>query len=433
MCKRLFLLTLLISLLTGVSSYADPVGIFEDATDVGSPSGIGSTLYDAAADQYLLTGGGHDVWDNSDDFHFAYNKVSGDIRISANFEWICKSNEWAKYGVMLRESTDGPSVHYFMAERSLADYAGMQGRSATGGGSSEFGTLWTAGAQALAIQRVTVAGLTAIEGLADFGSGWESRAVQLVFGLPDELLAGVAVTSHDDGQLVQAYAWNVAYEENPELVGSLPVPVVPAGAALAEASSDVSGFSIRALKPLVTDGWSAAAMNELLDTGIYMGLPAMPGSEETRLDEFVNLFDSGGRGYFTEDNGYPDLSFPGIDPFESPAADPAGGDEDDNFATEVLGCIHLTAGVHILGACHDDDIYINIGGVEVGSKNTWDGGDKTDFVFEVEAEGYYDLQVRFLEVGGGAYLELHEVGLEGTRVLLNDVANGGSAVFAPAQ
>jgi hypothetical protein len=36
------------------------------------------------------------------------------------------------------------------------------------------------------------------------------------------------------------------------------------------------------------------------------------------------------------------------------------------------------------------------------------------------------------EIGGGDYLELHEVMLDGTRILLNDVADGGSAVFAPA-
>jgi hypothetical protein len=37
-----------------------------------------------------------------------------------------------------------------------------------------------------------------------------------------------------------------------------------------------------------------------------------------------------------------------------------------------------------------------------------------------------------MEGGGGASIELHEVLLDGTRILLNDVANGGSAVFAPA-
>jgi hypothetical protein len=433
MCKRLFLLTLLISLLLGVSSYADPVGIFEDATDVGGPAGIGSTLYDPVADQYLVTGGGADIWGNSDQFQFAYNTVSGDVRLSASFDWVCASNEWAKYGVMLRESLDGGSVHYTMLDRRDQDYCAVQGRPSTGGSSTAFGSEWASGAQALGIQRVTVAGLTVVEGLADFGSGWEAKATEIIFGgLPDELLAGIAVTSHDNGQLVQAYAWNVAYEENPELVGSLNVAMVPASAALAAPTSDIPGFQIHSLKPLVTDGWGYDAAREIFDTSLYMGLPPMPGSEGTRIDEFVNLYDTDGRGEFSEDNGYPDASFPGIDPLEIPAANPAAGDNDDNFGTDVTACVQLSAGLHIFGVNSDDGTIIEVGGIEIGRTDEWKGASTVDFVFEVEADGYYTLRALNMEGGGGAALELHEVLLDGTRILLNDVANGGSAVFAPA-
>ena len=441
MCKKLFLLTLLISLLIGVSSFAEPVGIFEDAVNVGDDPGIGSTLYegyvwkgDLLTEQYLITASGHDVWDNADDFHFAYNTVSGDVRVSANFEWICKTNDWAKYGVMLRNSLDDGSVHRYMADRGLSDYAGMQGRIATDGGSSEMGTAWTAGAKALAIQRVTVEGLTVIEALADFGNGWESRAVKMVLdgSINDEVLAGVAVTSHDNTHLCQARAWNVAYEANPSLVGEISVPTVPASADLGVCPSDVPGFKIRSLKPLVTDGWGYAAMNTLLDTGMYMGLPAQPGSEGSRIDQFVNVRDTG-NGAFSEANGYPDKSYPGIDPLEDPAQDPAAGDDDNNFATEILGCIQLTAGLHYIGASSDDGTIIEIGGVEIGRTGEWKGTSNEDFLFQVEADGYYNLRARTLEGGGGASIELHEIFMDGTRILLNDVANGGSAVFAPAQ
>ena len=432
MCKRLFLLTLLISLLTGVSSLADPVGIFEDAVNIGVDPGIGSTLYDAAADEYLITASGSDVWGSADNFHFAYNTVSGDVRLSASFEWSARGgNDWAKYGVMLRETTDAGSIHRFMADRGLTDYAGAQGRSQTDGGSSEMGTAWTSGAQALAIQRVTVEGLTVLEGLADFGSGWESRYIELVLdgSLEGEILAGVAVTSHDNSYMVQARARNVVYEENPSLVGEVVLPTVPASADLGACPSDVPGFSIRALQPLVTDGWGEAAMNELLDTGMYMGLPAMPDSEETRIDEFVNLHDTGGRGNFTADNGYPDMSYPGADPLESPTADPAAGDDDNNIAVEVLGYIQLSAGINIIGSWHDDGVWVEIGGVAVGSDGGWGG--PHDFIFVVEADGCYELKARNLEGGGGASFELQQLLLDGTRILLNDVANGGSAVFAP--
>jgi hypothetical protein len=416
-----------------------PVGIFEYTQDIGAPSGIGRTTYegyvwksDKLSEQYLLMGGGHDVWDNSDDFHYAYNKVSGDVRVSANFEWIVKSNDWAKYGVMLRNSTSGGSAHRFMCERGLSDYAGMQGRVSDNSGSSEFGTAWTAGAVALGIQRVTVEGLTVIEGLADFGNGWESRAAELVFeGFGDEILAGVAITSHDDTHLAQARCWNVRYELNPSMVGELSLPTVPASADLGAPTSDVPGFKIEALKPLVTDGWGYAAVREIFDTGMYMGLPPQPGSQGTRISEFVNMRDTG-NGVFSVDNGYPDETFPGIDPDETPAADPAAGDDDDNYGTQVTASIHLTAGLHIIGANSDDGTIIEIGGVEIGRAGEWKGTSNVDFVYQVEADGYYNLRALHIEGGGGSSLELHEVLLDGTRLLLNDVANGGSAVYAPA-
>jgi hypothetical protein len=332
---------------------------------------------------------------------------------------------------MLRESLGAGSIHRFMADRKPKDYAGVQGRFDTGAGSSEVGKAWTGGVQKMAIQRVTVEGLTVLEGLADFGNGWESRYLELVLDgdLDGEILAGVAVTSHDNTHMAQCRAWNVLYEENPSLVGELSFITVPASADLGVCPSDVPGFKIRAIQPLVTDGWGEAGMNELLNTGFYNGLPALPGSEGARIDQFVNLRDTG-NGVFSVANGYPDKSYPGIDPLEDPAQDPAAGDDDNQFAVEILGYIQLSAGIHQIGSSHDDGVWIEIGGVQVGVNSGYGG--PHDFIYKVEADGCYDLKVRYLEGGGGAHLELHEIFMDGTRLLLNDVANGGSAVFAPA-
>ena len=418
-----------------------PVGIFEYTQDIGGPAGIGRTTYegyvwknDKLSEQYLMMGGGADIWGTSDQFHYAYNMVSGDVRVSASFEWIVKTNDWAKYGVMLRDPANGgSSVQYAMADRGLADYVGMQHREATGAGSGETGALWQSGVKSLGIQKVTIEGLTWIEGLADFGDGWQSVGIKLAKNLPAEVMAGVIITSHDNTHLAQSRVTDVRYQLNPSLVADdLGVVTVPASADLGAPTSDVSGFKIRSIKPLVTDGWGYAAMNTLLDTGMYMGLPAQPGSEGSRIDQFVNVRDTG-NGAFSEANGYPDKSYPGIDPLEDPAQDPAAGDDDNNFATEILGCIQLTAGLHYIGASSDDGTIIEIGGVEIGRTGEWKGTSNEDFLFQVEADGYYNLRARTLEGGGGASIELHEIFMDGTRILLNDVANGGSAVFAPAQ
>ena len=414
-----------------------PVGIFEYTQDIGGPAGLGRTTYegyvwqnDMLSEQYRIMGGGGDIAGTNDQFHFAYNRISGNIRISASFEWVVASNDWAKMGVMLRAGTAGDDISHSMITRKNEDLVHPQHRSSKGGNNG--GPQFNGDPPVrMGIQRITVDGLTWIQSLADYGDGWEAMDAVLAENLPDEMLVGICVTSHDNSHLVQVRATDVTYELNPSLVGDLGVATVPADADLGAPTSDVSGFSIRSLKPLVSDGWGYDAMNELLDTGTWMGLPAMPGTEGTRIDEFVNLRDTG-NGAFSVDNGYPDKSYPGIDALEDPAQDPADGDDDNDFATEILGCIQLTAGVHYIGASSDDGTIIEIGGVEVARTGEWKGASNEDFLYLVEADGFYNLRARTMEGGGGASIELHEIFMDGTRILLNDVANGGSAVFAPA-
>jgi len=135
-------------------------------------------------------------------------------------------------------------------------------------------------------------------------------------------------------------------------------------------------------------------------------------------------------------NGFPDESYPGIDPFESPTADPAAGDDDNTFATEVTAFVHLIAGYHIFAARHDDGVYVSVGGVLVGSNDSWDNNVSTKCIFQVEQEGDYALNVRSFEGSGGAEFELLEMLPLANAgafkvILLGDVANGGSAVVAP--
>ena len=62
-----------------------------------------------------LTGDGADIWNNSDEFTFAYKTLNGDGTIVARVVSIgTGSNTWAKGGVMIRDSLDGGSMHAMM-------------------------------------------------------------------------------------------------------------------------------------------------------------------------------------------------------------------------------------------------------------------------------------------------------------------------------
>ncbi len=58
---------------------------------------------------------GADIWDTADEFRYAYKSLSGDGSMVVRVDSIVRSNEWAKAGVMIRETLDPGSAHAFMA------------------------------------------------------------------------------------------------------------------------------------------------------------------------------------------------------------------------------------------------------------------------------------------------------------------------------
>lgn len=433
MCKRLFLLASLILVLAGAPSvFGEPIGVFNFSQDVGTPgnpSGTGGTRY-VATNEYLILAGGSDIWEQADHFHYAYNEVSGNVRFELSPGWdLGGGNDWAKIETMLRANIGAGSVTYATATRRgntdpankmVDSWVGLQARSV------ENDWMWGAGDRGgqpskIAIQRVVDNGYQLVQSLVDYGggTGWEVVSTQFVPSLPDALLMGAAVTSHDNYWLAQARVGNVAYTQNPGLVGTFP----RSGDPLPEACGNIPGLLIETIKAGEWSNLDAGypAAYELVTTHAIGGDPGI--EYGSRIDPVVNLRDTGD-GAFGDNR-----SFPGIDPYEFPAGDPAAGDDDNQFATLVTGCIQLTQGLHVIGANSDDGTIIEIGGVEIGRTDTWKGASPVDFLFTTPADGIYSFRALHLEGGGGASLELSEVLASGVRVLLGDVANGASPVY----
>ena len=63
-------------------------GIFEGHGDVGVTPKPGSVEYDSASGEYRVTGGGANIWSTTDAFQFAWNRLSGDVTLTADVRLI---------------------------------------------------------------------------------------------------------------------------------------------------------------------------------------------------------------------------------------------------------------------------------------------------------------------------------------------------------
>jgi hypothetical protein len=427
------------------------IGIFDSSVDIGSPGsdpGIaGSASFDGST--YTVSGSGSDWWDSGERAHFVYKELTGSFRIEANVQVqdMGGMNEWAKFGVALRNSLAGErDVNYFTAVTRPDKKRGtLQFRPAADQWNMADHT-WGDGPaqpQKVALQRVDLGGISYISGYIDHGqgSGWQQLGNTKITGkVNSTVFAGLAVTAHDNSKTETALFSNVAFTTP----APLSVATVPAGNKVTANRSALSqpGFNIRTIRKPAGGPWGYDAAGELLGTGMIGGNAGT--DEGSRIESTVNLYDSG------EDWGWKDnplgsnndwswrpyklangefandQTFPGIDSFQQPAVanfvlwgnNNANGDGDDDFATEATAYVSLSAGYHRIGANGDDGTIITIGGVEIARTGEWKGASTDDFTFYIEEAGIYSFRAQNHEGGGGASFELHDYDNVLGRVLL---------------
>jgi hypothetical protein len=91
-----------VAALTAYVALAQPAGVLNQ--DVGSPALFGSyTVGQPAAGQYTIVGGGNDIWNTSDNFHFAYIPVTGNFDHIVRVRDLQGPDNWSKAELMARE------------------------------------------------------------------------------------------------------------------------------------------------------------------------------------------------------------------------------------------------------------------------------------------------------------------------------------------
>jgi hypothetical protein len=161
----------------------------------GLPGSVGSFV-EGPVGTYTMTGSGADIWGNSDEFHFAFKTLSGAGSISARVESVENTHNWAKAGVMIRETLDADSAHAMMVV--TAAQGDTSADDTTGGISAPY---W------VKIERDLSGNFTAYS--STNGSTWEMQGTPDNISMGANVYIGLIVVSTNASLTCQAVFSNV--------------------------------------------------------------------------------------------------------------------------------------------------------------------------------------------------------------------------------
>src|SRR5690349_13628203 len=114
-----------------VLSGAENLGIYEANGDIGETPQKGKVEFSGG--EYRVTGGGANVWANTDAFHYVWKKMSGDVAISADIRFVGSGAvAHRKAMLMIRQSAD-PDAAYADAALHGDGLTSLQFRSSAAG------------------------------------------------------------------------------------------------------------------------------------------------------------------------------------------------------------------------------------------------------------------------------------------------------------
>jgi TolB protein len=180
------------------------LGVFESNTDVGFVLHKGSTVYDVAKQQYVLTGSGSNIWFKKDEFQYAWKKMKGNFILQTRAVLEGKGvDAHRKIGWMVRNSLDTGSA---MACATVHGdgLTSLQYRKKDGDNVEEARSALV-GADVIQLERK---GNKFIMSVASFGQPFTITEVADL-NLNDEVYAGIFVCSHNKDVVEKAVYSNV--------------------------------------------------------------------------------------------------------------------------------------------------------------------------------------------------------------------------------
>jgi len=189
---------------SGSPFYSEAWRQFDTAQDWGGHDADRLVLYvrgnapdfvETADGGVIMSGVGTDIWDTADQFRFVYKSLSGNGSVTVRVDSLVRSNEWAKAGVMIRETLEPGSQHAFVA--ITPDHGvSFQRRPVAGQASANTDASGIVTPYWLRLTRT--GNVFAAQTSAD-GTAWADIVVSpaLEITMASNVYIGLAVTSHD--------------------------------------------------------------------------------------------------------------------------------------------------------------------------------------------------------------------------------------------
>ena len=163
------------------------------SSDIGAPILNGNAVY--VDNIFTINGAGSDIWGDADQFHFVYQPLIGDGEIIARVRSQTNTNDWAKAGMMIKDSLLSGSDYALLAvtpNNGIAFQSNFINN--TNGSPYSFPNIF------LKLTRTgnNIASFTSID-----GHTWTPYAASTV-NLGQNVLVGLFVTSHNGSQISTA-------------------------------------------------------------------------------------------------------------------------------------------------------------------------------------------------------------------------------------
>ena len=116
--------------MSAATALAQSVSAPWSSRDIGNPVLAGSASLSNGV--FTIEAAGTDIWGTSDQFHFVYQAIAGDVDMRARVDSVSAADAWSKAGVMIRADLTPGSAHAF-AVVSAAQGVAFQRRTVAGG------------------------------------------------------------------------------------------------------------------------------------------------------------------------------------------------------------------------------------------------------------------------------------------------------------